>query len=110
MSNNYKYYDYLKKYDAAFLNKYESWFHHSWGRRSNFTELLHYKSYGLYTGGRAIFVQGTRLKSIFVLIGAIICNADIWGVWFYTDIYNKFMPWKWINYQPYFKEELKFME
>ena len=110
MSGNYKYYDYLKKYDAAFLNKYESWFHYSWGRKTNFNQLLKYKAYLMWTGGRTIFIDGTKLKTSYAYLAGLICIADIWGVWFFQEMYNKYQPWKWIYYQPYYKEECKSME
>lgn len=104
-----KYYDYLKNYDTRFLNKYESWTHSSWGRRSNFLQLLDYRGYSLMTG-RNIFLPGFKLKGWFFTFGSIICMADIWGIWFFQEIYNKYTPQKWTWYQPYLHPETQFVE
>ena len=106
--NNYN--DYLKKYDAHFLNRYQSWHHHAWGRKSNYMQLLYFRAYSLWTGGRSIFLPGYKLKSAFMMIGAGVCMADIWGVWFFQEMYNKYQPWKWIYYQPYYKDQCRLME
>lgn len=42
--NTYSYYDYLNKYDARFLNKYQSHTHWVSGRGSHFMELLRFKA------------------------------------------------------------------
>ena len=104
------YYDYLKKYDAHFLNKYESWSHAQWGRKSNFLQLLYFRAYSLFVGGRSILVPHIKLKSAFMMVCAGICLADIYGVWIYQEMYNKYMPWKWVYYQPYFKDSCRLME
>src|SRR5690348_3025108 len=103
-SGRKNYNDYLNKYNAHFLNKYQSWSHYSWGRKSNFLQLLYYRAYTLNTGGRAPFLPHVKLKSPFIMLCALVCMADIYGVWIYQEIYNKYMPWKWVFYQPYFKE------
>ena len=104
------YYDYLKKYDTHFLNKYESWSHAQWGRKSNFLQLLYFRAYSLFVGGRSILVPHIKLKSAFMMVCAGICLADVYGVWIYQEMYNKFMPWKWVYYQPYFKDSCRLME
>ncbi len=107
--SNYKYYDYLKRYDAAFLNKYESWAHHSWSRRSNFLQLLYFRAYALFTG-RTILMPHLKAKSWFTYISCLICIFDIWGVWVFQEIYNKYSVQKWVYYQPYFRSETMFNE
>jgi len=105
----YKYYDYLNKYDARFLNKYQSWGHHLWNRRSNYLQLLYFRAYSLYTG-RNILLPHMKLKKPYMLISALICVADIYGSWIFQEMYNKYVPWKWTYYQPYFKESCLLME
>jgi len=104
------YYEYLKKYDTHFLNKYQSWSHYSWGRKSNFLQLLYFRAYTLNCGGRVPFLPHLKLKAPFVYICAGICMFDLYGVWISQEIYQKFMPWKWTFYQPYFKEACVMME
>jgi hypothetical protein len=104
-----KYYDYLKNYDAKFLNKYESWSHHSWGRRSNFMQLLYFRCYSLFTG-RNILLPHLKLKSPYIWICVGVSMADVWGIWFYQEIYNKYYPWKWTYYQPYMRGDILFDE
>jgi hypothetical protein len=104
------YYDYLKKYDAHFLNKYESWGHASWSRRSNYLQLLYFRAYSLWTGGRSIFLPHIKLKSAYMMLCAGVCITDIYGIWIYQEMYNKYMPWKWVYYQPYFKDSARMME
>jgi hypothetical protein len=107
--NGYKYYDYLKKYDAHFLNKYESWTHQHWGRRSNYLQLLYFRAYSLFTS-RAPVLPNIKVKKPFLYVACVVCLADIWGTWIFQEVYNKYMPWKWVYYQPYFKESCIQME
>ena len=74
------YYDYLKKYDAHFLNKYESWAHAQLSRRSNFLQLLYFRAYSLFVGGRSIFVPHIKLKSLFMMVCIGICLADVYVI------------------------------
>jgi hypothetical protein len=103
------YYDYLKKYDARFLHKYESGTHLSWGRRSNFLQLLYFRAYSLMTG-RNMWIPHMKIKSWFYNLGTLICLADIWGIWYFQEIYNKYSVQKWVYYQPYLKKETMLME
>lgn len=104
-----KYYDYLKKYDTHFLNKYENWSHFNWGRKSNFLQLLYTKSYLTYNG-RNIFMHGYKFKSWFVWVGSVVCVTDIYLIWIYQEMYNKLYPWKWTLYMPYYRSECMFNE
>jgi hypothetical protein len=104
------YNEYLNKYDTSFVNKYQSWSHHAWGRKSNFLQLVYFRAYLFNTGSRAPFLPHLKFKNSFNIFCAIICMADIYGVWIYQEIYNKYMPWKWTMYQPYFKESCILME
>lgn len=104
-----KYYDYLKKYDSHFLNKYESWSHFSWGRRSNFLQLLYYRAYTLTTG-RQILMPHLKLKSPFQWLCILVCLADVYGIWFFQEIYNKYTVHKQVYYQPYMKPDMVFQE
>ena len=104
-----KYYDYLKKYDAPFLNKYESWAHFNWGRRSNYLQLLYFRAYSLLTG-RNIILPHLKLKSPWLWMAAVVAFADVWGVWIYQEMYQKYQPWKWTYYQPYFRPEAMALE
>jgi hypothetical protein len=106
---SYKYYDYLKKYNAPFLNKYENWTHTHWGRRSNYQQLLDYRAYSLMTG-RPIFLYGWKFKSWYFMLCAVISFADIWGVWYFQEIYNKYYPWKYTYYTPEWKKEMTLLE
>jgi hypothetical protein len=105
----YKYYDYLKKYDAHFLNRYENWAHHNWSRRSNFQRLLDYRAYSLATG-RAFFMYGLKFKGWYYWACALLSFADIWGVWYFQDIYNRYYYWKYTYYTPDWKKELTLLE
>lgn len=107
--SKYNYYDYLKKYDAGFLNKYESWGHANWSRRSNFLQLLYFRATTLMTG-RIHIMHGIKLKGWYYTLSVLVCLADIYGIWFYQEIYNKYAYWKWVYYQPYFKNECEFFE
>ena len=107
--SEYKYYDYLKKYNPRFLNNYESWSHINWSRRSGFIELLNYRSYTLSTG-RNILFDGLKLKGWFFVYGSLMCIMDIWGVWYFQDIHQKYSTRKWVYYQPYMKPEMTFIE
>ena len=109
MSDKKKYYDYLKKYDAPFLNKYESWSHYQWGRRSNYMQLLYARAYYLYSG-RGILMHGWKIKHPFVWCGTVVCIADVFGIWFYQEMYNKMTPWKYVYYQPEWKNESTLQE
>ena len=104
-----KYYDYLKKYDSHFLNKYESWTHYAWGRRSNFLQLLYYRAYTLVTG-RQIFMPHLKLKSPYQWICLMICLADVYGIWYFQEISNKYTVHKQVYYQPYMKPQMVFQE
>ncbi len=106
---SYKYYDYLKNYNASFLNKYENWLHHENGRRSNFKRLLDYRAYSLLTG-RPMFMYGFKLKSWYYVLCSLMCLADIWGVWYFQEIYNKYYPWKYTFYTPEWKTEMTQLE
>ena len=107
--SNYKYYDYLKKYDARFLNKYENWLHYENGRKSNFLRLLGYRAYSLMTG-RPIMMDGVKIKQWFYIFCSLICLADVWGIWYYQEIYNKYYPWKYTYYTPDWKNEMTLLE
>ncbi len=104
------YYDYLKKYDPNFLNKYQSWSHYAWGRKSNFMQLLYFRAYTFNVGGRAPFLPHLKLKLPYVLVCSLLCMWDVYGVWIYQEVYNKYMPYKWVFYMPYYKESCLLME
>ena len=98
MSENY--YSYLKKYSPRFIAKYETWTHHAWGRKSNFLQLVNSKG-ALVMTGRAFILPGIRYKNLVYYSLAAICCFDVWGIWFYQDIYNKYTYHKWNTYQPW---------
>lgn len=101
---NYSYYKYLRNYSPHFINKYENWSHFSWGRKTNFTQLQLFRSYILLTNKMTI-IPGYRTKSKFYYAGAILCVADLWGIWFYQEIYNKYTFHKWTHYQPWMHKD-----
>ena len=107
--SSYKYYDYLKKYNSHFVNRYENWSHLSWGRKSNYLQLLNLRAYTLMTQ-RSILLPGMKLKAPFFMLGCMVCLADIWGMWFFFTVYNKYSPQKWVFYQPYLKGDMTLME
>lgn len=55
--STYSYYDYIKQYDAKFLNKYQSHTHWWAGRGSNFLELLRLKSVRLKSNRNWMWVD-----------------------------------------------------
>ena len=59
---------------------------------------------------RKIITFSVGVLITFVYICAGICMFDLYGVWISQEIYQKFMPWKWTFYQPYFKESCVMME
>lgn len=107
--SSYKYYNYLKKYTPAFLNRQESWTHFTWGRKSNYLDLLNYRSTTLMIG-RNILNEQMKIKGWFFFFGAVICMADIWGIWYFQEIHQKYSTRKWVYYQPYLKPEMMFTE
>jgi len=107
--SSYKYYDYIKNYRADFLNKYESWNHSSWGRKTNYTQLLNYRAYSLMTG-RPILFYGIKIKGWFYMFGTLICLCDVYGIWWFQEMHNKYSSKKWIYYQPYLRKEMQFAE
>lgn len=98
------YYDYLKRYNADYLNKHESWAHYSWGRGSNFMQLQKFRSFSLLTN-RAYVMPGLRFKGFFYFAGALLCIADVYGIWYFQEIYNKYSSFKWTLYQPWYHKE-----
>ena len=107
--SQFKYYDYLKKYTPMFLNQHESWTHYTWGRKSNYLTLLSYRAYTLMTG-RDILLEGIKIKGWYYTFGALICIADIWGVWYFQDIHQKYSTRKWVYYQPQMAPEMTYIE
>ena len=81
----YSYYDYVKNYDARFLNKYQSGTHWFSGRGSNFHELLRLKAIRMKSNRNwmwfdvrfgAKFIQGLYLPLFFfVTISALLAPA-----------------------------------
>jgi hypothetical protein len=107
--SEYKYYDYLKKYTPKFLNSHESWAHWNWGRKSGFTDLLSYRAYTLMSP-RNILFEGVKIKGWFFVFGSLFCIMDIWGIWYFQEIHQKYSTRKWVYYQPYMKPEMTFIE
>lgn len=99
------YYNYLKKYSPEFLVKHESWAHHAWGRRSNFNQLVNFKG-ALVLTPRVFVLPGLRLKGLFYFLSGIVCVSELWGLWYFQEIYNKYTVHKWTMYQPYFHSKL----
>lgn len=102
----YGYYNYLKKYSPEFLLKHESWKHEAWSRRSNFLQLLNTKGAHVLTS-RVFFLPGIRFKTIWYVLGGLLCCVDVWGIWYFQEIYNKYTIHKWTNYQPWFHQQLQ---
>ena len=104
MTHNY--YNYLTKYSPRFLVKHESWTHEAWSRRSNFLQLLNTKSAHILSS-RTHFMTGYKFKTSWYIYGAIMCIADVYGIWYFQDMYNKYTAHKWTNYQPYMNQQLQ---
>ena len=107
--SSYKYYDYIKNYDVGFRNKHENWTHYAWGRKTNFSQLLHFRAYSLMTG-RPILWKGLKIKGWFYMFGTLICVMDVWGIWYFQEMHNKYSSKKWVYYQPYLRPEMTFLE
>ena len=66
----YSYYDYIKNYDASFLNKYQSGNHWWAGRGSNFLEMLRLKAVRLKSNRNWMWFDvryGTKFLYIFYM-------------------------------------------
>lgn len=96
---NYGYYSYLKKYSPFFIHKYECGVHASWGRGSQFLRMVEVK-YALNLSQRVILFWPFTLKSPVVMFGAAFCCVNLWGIWYFQEIYNKYSIHKWTHYQP----------
>ena len=104
-NQNWNYYNYLKKYSPRFLVKQESWTHQMWSRGSSFLQLVNFKGTLTMTNRTFIF-PGYRIKSLFFFVGGLVCCIDIWGLWYFQEIYNKYTTHKWTNYQPWMHSSL----
>lgn len=101
------YYDYIKKYNAQFLNNYTSWTHFSWGRGSNFMQLLNFRAFNLNTN-RVSLVPGYKIKSTPSVLIGIYCLIAVYGIWISQDIYNRFSPRKATYYDDEEEDEISF--
>lgn len=101
----YSYYDYLKKYNAEFLSRYELRNHVAFGRKSNFLQLLNTKA-ALMLTNRALIIPKVRSKAFLYYFLAGYCIVGYYGIWYFQEIYNKYTHHKWTMYQPYMHSQL----
>lgn len=102
---NYPYYNYLKKYDQSFLKKYEVAENRTLGRGSGFLNFVRLRS-ALFLTPRVFVFGSFRTKSLVYYIMALFLCADLWGIWYFQEIYYKYNIHKWTGYQPWFHKDL----